>query len=65
MENVRKTRDRRHKIQDDGIYLCFDLKYIDEVRQNEMLEKIIEIQKMIKGLQDTFRQIGFPLVSCV
>ncbi len=35
------------------IYLCFDLKFIEELKQNEMLEKIIEIQKMIKGFQDT------------
>jgi four helix bundle protein len=35
------------------IYLCFDLKFIEENKQNELLEKIIEIQKMIRGLQNT------------
>lgn len=34
------------------IYLCFDLEFISEDLQNKMVEKIIEIQKMIRGLQE-------------
>src|SRR5438270_64715 len=34
------------------IYLCFDLEFITEKKQNEILEKVIEIQKMIGGLKD-------------
>ena len=35
------------------IYLCFDLGFIDEKTQNEMVDKVCQIQKMIRGLQDT------------
>jgi four helix bundle protein len=34
------------------LYLCFDLRYISEEEQNELVSKINEIQRMINGLQD-------------
>jgi four helix bundle protein len=35
------------------IYLCFDLKFINEKRQDELIDRVIEIQKMIRGFQNT------------
>lgn len=35
------------------IYLGYDLKYFDESRCKELLEKIDEIKKMIEGLQNS------------
>ena len=33
------------------VYLCFDLEFITEKKQNEMIEKVCERQRMIKGFQ--------------
>lgn len=33
------------------LYLCFDLKYISELKLNDLVIKLNEIQKMINGLQ--------------
>ncbi|MDB5281485.1 MAG: ribosomal protein [Bacteroidota bacterium] len=38
------------------IYLCFDLLFIDEKVQREMIEKLSEVQKMLKGLQSKLKQ---------
>ena len=37
------------------IFLCFDLEFINEEKQNELLQKITEIQKMLDGLINKFR----------
>jgi four helix bundle protein len=38
------------------IYLCFDLGFIKEEIQNDLVQKITEVQKMITGLNNSLKK---------